>query len=175
MNTKSILNCCLLALCFCACTGQHLPGENRDVAIADSLLTNILTKYNVEKYGLLSETYPVNPENQVTYLAEGSEQKKNQEVSFLWPYSGMLSGCISLYDVTGDKKYLEILEKRIIPGLDLYWDNTRTPHCYQSYPRFNGESDRFYDDNDWLAIDFCDLYALTKDQHYLLKATELHT
>ena len=27
---------------------------------------------------------------------------------------------------------------------------------------FNGESDRFYDDNDWLAIDFCDLYALTK-------------
>lgn len=110
MNTKSILNCCLLALCFCACTGQHLPGENRNVAIADSLLTNILTKYNVEKYGLLSETYPVNPENQVTYLAEGSEQKKNQEVSFLWPYSGMLSGCISLYDVTGDKKYLEILE-----------------------------------------------------------------
>ena len=102
MNTKSILNCCLLALCFCACTGQHLPGENRDVAIADSLLTNILTKYNVEKYGLLSETYPVNPENQVTYLAEGSEQKKNQEVSFLWPYSGMLSGCISLYVVTVD-------------------------------------------------------------------------
>lgn len=32
----------------------------------------------------------------------------------------------------------------------------------------------FYDDNDWLAIDFCDLYALTKDQQYLLKAKELH-
>ena len=26
-----------------------------------------------------------------------------------------------------------------------------------------GYSDRYYDDNDWLAIDLCDYYALTKD------------
>lgn len=145
-----------------------------DLAIADSLLSNILTLYNVEKYGLLLETYPVNPDNQVTYLAEGSEQKKNQEVSFLWPYSGMLSGCVSLYKTTGDTKYKDLLEKRILPGLELYWDNKRQPNCYQSYPMFNGESDRFYDDNDWLAIDFCDYYALTKNPEYLKKAEVLH-
>lgn len=126
------------------------------------MFTHILDKYNVEKYGLLQETYPANPDNQVTYLAEGAEQKRNQEVSFLWPYSGMLSGGIALYKTTGDKKYLKVLEERILPGLEQYWDNIREPFCYQSYPMFNGESDRFYDDNDWLAIDFCDLYALTK-------------
>ena len=103
-----------------------------DITIADSLLMNILARYNVEKYGLLSETYPVNPDNQVTYLAEGTAQKKNQEVSFLWPYSGMLSGCVSLYKTTGDKKYKDILEKRILPGLEKYWDNKRKPFCYQS-------------------------------------------
>ena len=174
MKLASILHCCVLAFCICSCNKQPVQQTNGDILIADSLLNNILTKYNVEKYGLLSETYPVNPENTVTYLAEGTEQKKGQEVSFLWPYSGMLSGCISLYEVTGNEKYLKILEERILPGLEKYWDDTRTPFCYQSYPMFNGESDRFYDDNDWLAIDYCNRYALTQNERYLKKAEELY-
>lgn len=167
-----VLASCLLTMV--SCTSKTTPEVNLDLAVADSMLTHILDKYNVEKYGLLQETYPVNPDNQVGYLAEGTEQKKNQEVSFLWPYSGMLSGGIALYKETGDAKYLKILEERILPGLELYWDNIREPFCYQSYPMFNGESDRFYDDNDWLAIDFCDLYGLTKNEKYLKRAEELH-
>ena len=157
-----------------SCENRNNQKEVTDLAMADSLLTNVLSLYHVEKYDLLSETYPINPETQVTYLAEGSEQKKGQEVSFLWPYSGMLSGCVSLYKTTGDTKYRDILEKQILPGLELYWDNIRELFCYQSYPMFNGKSDRFYDDNDWLAIDFCDYYALTKEPKYLEKAEALH-
>ena len=157
-----------------SCENRNNQKEVTDLAMADSLLTNVLSLYHVEKYDLLSETYPINPETQVTYLAEGSEQKKGQEVSFLWPYSGMLSGCVSLYKTTGDTKYRDILEKQILPGLELYWDNIREPFCYQSYPMFNGKSDRFYDDDDWLAIDFCDYYALTKEPKYLEKAEALH-
>ena len=164
---------CLLGATSCQYTTKTV-STGRDLAIADSMFTHILDKYNVEKYGLLQETYPANPDNQVTYLAEGAEQKRNQEVSFLWPYSGMLSGGIALYKTTGDKKYLKVLEERILPGLEQYWDNIREPFCYQSYPMFNGESDRFYDDNDWLAIDFCDLYALTKNKKYLEKAQTLY-
>ena len=164
---------CLLGATSCQYTTETV-STGRDLAIADSMFTHILDKYNVEKYGLLQETYPANPDNQVTYLAEGAEQKRNQDVSFLWPYSGMLSGGIALYKTTGDKKYLKVLEERILPGLEQYWDNIREPFCYQSYPMFNGESDRFYDDNDWLAIDFCDLYALTKNKKYLEKAQTLY-
>lgn len=156
------------------CATRKTSDKTSDLSVADSLLTNILSLYNVEKHGLLSETYPVNPDNQVTYLAEGSERKKGQEVSFLWPYSGMLSGCVSLYKTTGNQKYKEILEKQILPGLEQYWDNIREPFCYQSYPMFNGKSDRFYDDNDWIAIDFCDYYELTKEPAYLEKAEALH-
>jgi len=144
------------------------------VAVADSLLQLILDKYQVEKYGLLLETWPVNPDHQVTYLAEGAEQKRDQEVSFLWPYSGMFSGLVALYEKTHNPKYLALLEKQILPGLEQYWDDQRDPFCYQSYPLFNGESDRFYDDNDWLAIDFCDLYRLTGNRLYLEKAEALH-
>lgn len=165
--------CVWFGLLACRPTTQN-ASDNCDLAYADSMFTHILEKYNVEKYGLLLETYPPNPKNQVTYLAEGSEQKRNQEVSFLWPYSGMLSGGIALYRATGDETYREILEKRILPGLEQYWDSIRQPVCYQSYPTFNGESDRFYDDNDWLAIDFCDLYALTGEKKYLEKAELLY-
>jgi hypothetical protein len=35
-------------------------------------------------------------------------------------------------------------------------------------------SDRYYDDNDWLVIDLCDYYALTKDPAVLERAEELH-
>jgi predicted alpha-1,6-mannanase (GH76 family) len=128
----------------------------------------------MEKYGLLTETFPVDPNNQITYLADGETKSKSQEVSYLWPYSGMLSGAIALYKNTGDEAYLDILKDRILPGLELYWDKTRKPKCYQSYPAFNGNSDRFYDDNDWLAIDFCELYDLTKDKKYLSKAETLY-
>ena len=79
---------CLLGATSCQYTTKTV-STGRDLAIADSMFTHILDKYNVEKYGLLQETYPANPDNQVTYLAEGAEQKRNQEVSFLWPYSGM--------------------------------------------------------------------------------------
>lgn len=175
MKSNLISIALLSATCLMgSCISQQKQKQKTDIVVADSMLTNILSKYNVEKYGLLLETYPVNAEHQVTYLAEGSEQKKHQEVAFLWPYSGMLSGCVAMYKMTGDEKYKKILEERILPGLELYWDNQRQPNCYQSYPIFNGESDRFYDDNDWLAIDFCDYYELTNDKKYLDKAEELH-
>ena len=70
---------CLLGTTSCQ-NATETVSAGRDLAIADSMFTHILDKYNVEKYGLLQETYPANPNNQVTYLAEGAEQKRNQEV-----------------------------------------------------------------------------------------------
>ena len=62
----------------CKEEARQAEQVNYEIAVADSMLQNILDKYNVEKYGLLSETYPVNPENKVTYLAEGTDQLRNQ-------------------------------------------------------------------------------------------------
>ena len=140
---------------------------------ADSLLQRVLSLYEVKKYGLLMETYPRNPNQQITYTANTGSEVTQQEVSFLWPYSAMVSGCVSLYKTSGDKKYKKLMDKQIKPGLDLYWDTTRQPECYQSYPAFAGQNDRYYDDNDWVAIDFCDYYAATKNKEYLKKAIAL--
>ena len=146
----------------------------KSISISDSILQNVLNLYNAPKHGLLIETYPINPKHRVDYLAEGSVQKKDQEVSFLWPYSGIISGTISLYEKTKNSKYLSLLEQRLLPGLEHYWDTTREPYSYQSYPVFAGHSDRFYDDNVWLALDFLTLYELTLNKQYLKKSEDLY-
>lgn len=149
-------------------------GGNLFFQRADSLLNTILTLYQVPKYGLLMETYPRNPKQQITYTANSDANLTQQEVSFLWPYSAMVSGCVSMYKISKADKYKELMDKQIKPGLDLYWDNTRKPACYQSYPTFAGKNDRYYDDNDWIALDCCDYYEAIGKQEYLDKAIALH-
>lgn len=149
-------------------------GGNLFFQRADSLLNTILTLYQVPKYGLLMETYPRNPKQQITYTANSDANLTQQEVSFLWPYSAMVSGCVSMYKISKADKYKKLMDKQIKPGLDLYWDNTRKPACYQSYPTFAGKNDRYYDDNDWIALDCCDYYEATGKQEYLDKAIALH-
>ena len=161
-------------MCFVACTSEQNSKVNINVVRADSLLNQVLALYEVKEYGLLLENYTPKENERATYLADETQQKTNQRVSYLWPYSGMVSGCVSLYKTTGDEKYKQLLENRILPGLEKYWDGKREPYCYQSYPMQFGYSDRYYDDNDWLAIDLCDYYALTKDPAVLERAKELH-
>lgn len=140
---------------------------------ADTLINTIIKLFDVPQYGLLTETYPKNPEQKITYTIN-NEGVKQQETSFLWPYSTFLSSCVSIYKITGDEKYRKLIDERVKPGLDKYWDSSRTPECYQSYPAFAGKNDRYYDDNDWIALDCCDYYNLVKDDTYLDIAKKLH-
>ena len=151
---------------------QQFHGKHY-VNRADTLLNTIIKFFDVPKYGLLSETYPKNPEQKITYTIN-KEEIKQQETSFLWPYSTFFSGCVSIYKITGDEKYKRLIEDRVKPGLDKYWDTSRKPECYQSYPIFAGKNDRYYDDNDWIALDCCDYYELTGDTVYLNIAKKLY-
>lgn len=152
---------------------QHFC-DNKYISRSDSLLNNIVKLFNVHEHGLLSETFPKKPEQKITYTIN-NEGVKQQEVSFLWPYSTFLSACVSIYKITGEEKYKNIIEDRVKPGLDKYWDSYRKPKCYQSYPIFAGKHDRYYDDNDWIALDYCDYFELTGDTIYLNLAQKLHS
>ncbi|WP_221661280.1 glycoside hydrolase family 76 protein [Bacteroides xylanisolvens] len=167
-------------ICFAACILFCLtsavgktPGNARYLSIADSILYNVLNLYQTND-GLLTETYPVNPDQKITYLAGGTQQNGTLKASFLWPYSGMMSGCVALYKATGDKKYKKILDKKILPGMEQYWDESRLPACYQSYPVKYGQHGRYYDDNIWIALDYCDYYQLTRKPASLAKAVALY-
>ena len=161
-----------MLFCLTSAVGKT-PGNTRYLSIADSILSNVLNLYQTND-GLLTETYPVNPDQKITYLAGGTQQNGTLKASFLWPYSGMMSGCVALYKATGNKKYKKILEKRILPGMEQYWDNSRLPACYQSYPTKYGQHGRYYDDNIWIALDYCDYYQLTHKLASLEKTVALY-
>ena len=63
-----------------------------------------------------------------------------------------------------------MLDTKVLPGLERYLDATRQPTAYASYVNSAPASDRFYDDNVWLGIDFTDMYLATGRQGYLDKA-----
>lgn len=170
MKNISLIICLLFG--FSSVYGKS-PKTAQYLSIADSILYNILDLYQTED-GLLTETYPVNPDQKITYLTAGAQQNGTLKASFLWPYSGMMSGCVALYKATGNKKYKTILEARILPGLEQYWDANRQPPCYQSYPVKYGEHGRYYDDNIWIALDYCEYYQLTRKSAYLKKAIMLY-
>jgi len=149
---------------------QEKAAEN-DLIRAKATLQQIFSLYNSGHHHLLNETYPYKQDNKASYLA-GDDILTGRRVAYLWPTSGVFSGVNALLKTTSKKQYRQLLETNVLPGLQQYYDSVRKPACYQSYIVSAGKSDRFYDDNVWLALDFCESYMLTKKPEYLKKSIE---
>lgn len=163
----------IFTICLSSCDHRSVKTElveDDDLKNAISTLDSLYKFYGVSHSHLLRETYPFDETHKTTYQA--SEEQKNQinQYSYLWPYSGTFSAANALYEATNDTVFLNILNKKILPGLEEYFDIKRQPYAYSSYITEAPLSDRFYDDNIWLGIDFTDIYLLTKEKKYLDKA-----
>ena len=163
-NFKLLIAAVALLTIGCSKNNPHLDH-------ALQMKEKIYKLYDVDETPLLAENYPQDVAAEATYLAEGADNKVNK-YSYLWPYSGTLSMMSALYEATGDDSILEFIDEEIIEGLKMYHDTSREPYGYSSYITAD-KSDRFYDDNIWLVIDFVDLYNLTKKQHYLDLALDI--
>jgi len=148
-----------------------IPG-NDDLSRAKSTLRQILKFYDAGHDNLLNEYYPVKPDAKVSYL-EGNDTVTGTRVAYLWPTSGVFSAANALLGTTASRQYLRQVERKILPGLEHYYDTLRKPACYQSYITLAGKSDRYYDDNIWLALDFCELYSLSQKSVYLEKSVSI--
>ena len=159
---------CIASLTGCVSSAQVEPNSNLDRArqTLDSLYLN----YSVDNSSLLRENYPFDEQHTVTYLASEEQANTPNQFSYLWPYSGTFSADNALFEATHDKKYKKLLDSRVLPGLEEYFDTQRVPNAYSSYIRTAPASDRFYDDNVWLGIDFTDTYQMTQEPKYLDKA-----
>ena len=159
---------CTISLVGCASTKQTDSVSNLEKA--QETLGSLYQNYSIKDSHLLHESYPFDEQYEVTYLASIEQTNIPNQVSYLWPYSGTFSAVNALFEATHDKKYLRLLDKRVLPGLEEYFDTQRTPNAYSSYIQTAPASDRFYDDNVWLGIDFTDIYQITGEQKYLDKA-----
>lgn len=174
MNSKQALFSlliCVLAITGCDTQKQALVGNELALTRAKQTLDSLYQNYSVSGTCLLRENYPSNiGDYTATYLA--SEEQKNMPnlYSYLWPYSGTFSAVNALFETTSDANYKSLLDNKVLVGLEEYFDTRRTPEAYASYINSAAQSDRFYDDNVWLGIDFTDVYTLTKEAKYLQKA-----
>lgn len=159
----------MLALAATSCQKPAEP-ENRNLSRAKATMAAIYANYGVEDSFLLRENYPFNEDYRAGYLAS-EEQARPNPYSYLWPFSGTLSAANVILE--SDPSYRSVLDERVLPGLAEYLDTTRMPVAYSSYVRTAPASDRFYDDNVWLGIDFCDIYAATGDAKYLEEAQRI--
>lgn len=173
MKLLNIIAPALAMVSLGACTASKgetaAVEENRYAAMARETLDSLYVCYSVAGENLLRENYPHDASYKATYLA-GEDKNLNNPYSYLWPYSGTFPAVRALYEATGDSAYLSLLEQRILPGLEEYLDAKRVPTAYASYINSAPESDRFYDDNVWLGIDFTDMYLLCGRESYLDKA-----
>ena len=151
--------------------GCSKQNANYNLEHALQMKDKIYTLYDVDETPLLAENYPQDVAAEATYLAEGADNKVNK-YSYLWPYSGTLSMMSALYEATHDETILTTIDEQVVEGLKMYHDTSREPHGYSSYITAD-ETDRFYDDNIWLVIDFVDLYTLTGKQSYLDMALDI--
>ena len=147
-----------------------MPNNNQQRA--EEIIDSLYRHYAVEGSPLLNENYPMRSDYKASYLAT-EDTTTSQKVAYLWPFSGTFSAVNALLKLTKDEKYKTMLEERVLAGLDLYFDTTRLPVCYQSYIVTAPLSDRFYDDNVWIANDFLEAYHLTRNVQYLDKSKEV--
>lgn len=156
-------------ICFAGFNGRT---DKENLSRAKSTLDRIIELYSTTDHNLLNEYYPVKTDNKVTYLA-GEDTVTGVRVAYLWPTSGLYSAVNALLRVSDGLQYKDLIERKLLPGLEQYYDSFRKPNCYQSYISAAGRSDRYYDDNVWLGIDFCHLYKMTKKKEYLKKSKEI--
>lgn len=165
---------CISAITSCD-TQKQLPANN-NIALfrARQTLDSLYSNYSVPGTCLLRENYPSDISNyDATYLTSEEQSNSPRLYSYIWPYSGTVSAVIALFATTQDTIYQSLLENKVLIGLEEYYDTQRTPEAYASYIHTAPQSERFYDDNIWLVIDFLDIYLLTKESKYLQKAQHM--
>jgi uncharacterized protein YyaL (SSP411 family) len=148
---------------------QSLTGKKECLSQAKYIYHQIWDLYRVKKYpGLFLENYPRDAAGKVDYV-EGSAVSV-KEVSFLWPFSGMMSATNALlHNSSVRRQYLPYLDSLVI-GMEAYRDVSRSPVGYQAYPPAMEKSDRYYDDNGLVGIEYTEAYLNTKNPKYLERA-----
>ena len=111
---------CTLSLTGCASTKQ--ADSDSSLGKDQQTLDSLYQHYSAKDSYLLRESYPFDEQHKVTYLASENQTNMPNQFSYLWPYSGTFSAVNSLLEATHDKKYQQLLEKQVLPGLEEYFD-----------------------------------------------------
>lgn len=161
------------ALCIMTSLSGRSETTNTNTERAALMINAIYDNYGIDGSKLLRENHPSDNRYKASYLANTTDKQPSNPYSYLWPFSGTLSAAVACYETTRNESWLKLIDETVMPGLQRYYDNGRQPAAYSSYISDAPASDRFYDDNIWLALDFVDLYSATGNKKWLDKSLEI--
>jgi len=121
----------------------------------ESMWASITDHFLLPDFGLYGEHVPL--------------QGEDKAFSYLWPYSGVISAANARLLTDTATSAADDL-RTVLTNLERYWDEHSEPPGYDSYVVEYGGGDKFYDDNEWLGIDFVLACRTLGDNHYLQKA-----
>jgi hypothetical protein len=104
------------------------------------------------------------------YYETTDRQKNENPHSYLWPLCGLIQAANELEAIHPGKSYMQ----PVITAINAYYDRKPPAPGYDSYVVSEKGGDRFYDDNQWIAIAYMDAWKRTKKKWYLEKATEIY-
>ncbi|SDS34452.1 glycoside hydrolase family 76 protein [Microlunatus soli] len=87
---------------------------------------------------------------------EHTPQTDGNPWSYVWPFSQAVVGTQVLAGIPGvGRQYASAVSSRF-DALEAYWNSETTPTGYDSYlrPPLGQGGDKFYDDNEWIALSF---------------------
>jgi hypothetical protein len=132
--------------------------ESENLHRASEFYQKVELNFNVPNTGWHFERHPAAP---------GDRPYVN-----LWPYTGLVGALNALAAQPGQKEKYENDLRRSLQEFDDYYDPQGRPAGYDSYIRSQGGGQKYYDDNEWVGLEFVRAYQLLGDQVYLDKAKE---
>lgn len=91
-----------------------------------------------------------------------------REPEFMWG-NGVIFSALVAATRHEPEKYRARME-RLFAAMDRHWDDKAPIPGYEPSPTRGNGHDKYYDDNEWMAITFAEAYELTGDAKYLERA-----
>ncbi len=99
-----------------------------------------------------------------------AQSRGKREPAFMWGNGVMFSTLVAA--ARHEPATYRPLMQRFFAALDRYWDKDAAVPGYEPSPTRAGVRDKYYDDNEWMAITFLEAYELTHDAKYLDRAEQ---
>lgn len=92
--------------------------------------------------------------------------KNENKHSYLWPLCAYIQAANEMESIEPQKDYMS----PVVKAIDQYYSDLPPYPGYQSYVTNEKKADRFYDDNQWVAIAYLDAYQRNHKKEYLDKS-----
>ncbi len=99
-----------------------------------------------------------------------SEKPGGKNPDVIWAGGVMFSALVGA--ARNDPEHYRPVLKQYFDALDGYWDRRQPLGGYEPLPGNGNGNDKYYDDNEWLAITFLEAYSVTGEPGYARRGAE---